>query len=393
MSGLAEISNTIERYRKELVELSRTIHHNPEIGGTEFIAMDVICSFMEKHGFSDIKKGIGELKTAFTAVCRVNGGGGLRIGFCAEYDALPEIGHACGHNLIAGASVAAAVALAECGASEPFEVVLIGTPDEEINGGKADLVRLGIFDDIDAAMMFHSGYGTSIHTESLACKTWLFGFRGKNAHAASEPEEGRNALDGVMLTFTNINYLRQYLREDTRIHGIIKDGGKASNVIPDYAVAEICIRSKDNDYLGYIEQRVMDCARAGALASGTELEVTLYGNPYDAMESNSVMEELFNDSLDEIGFVDIAKHTEKNGSIDMGNVSRVVPAIHPVISISEDVVIGHTREYAALCDTDKAYDIMLKAGKALAMTGFKIITLPGIIEKIRNEFSRLFLPQ
>ncbi len=387
MAGLKEITNAVEKYRQELVEMAGTIHHNPEIGGNEFIAMEAICGFLERHGFDDVQRGVGELKTAFTAVCKVNGGGGLRIGFCAEYDALPEIGHACGHNLIGGASVAAAVALAECGTDIPFEVVLIGTPDEEISGGKVDLIKLGIFDDIDAAMMFHSGYGTSIHTESLACKTWLFGYRGRNAHAASEPEKGRNALDGVMLTFTNINYLRQYLREDTRIHGIIKEGGKASNVVPDYAVAEICIRSKDNDYLAYIEERVMDCAKAGALASGTELEVTLYGNPYDAMESNTVMEGLFSESLDEIAYVDIAKHTEKTGSIDMGNVSRVVPAIHPVISISEDVVIGHTREYAALCDTQKAYNIMLEVGKALAMTGYKIITTSGMIEQIKSEFS------
>ncbi|MBI9106323.1 MAG: M20 family metallopeptidase [Spirochaetales bacterium] len=382
-----KIVSSLEKYRNELVALGRSIHRNPEIGGEEVFAADSICDFLSARGFR-VTRGLGGLPTAFTAVFRQGSGKPYRIGFCAEYDALPGIGHACGHNLIGIASVAAALSLAESGLKESFEVTVIGTPDEEGTGGKIDLIKAGIFEGMDAAMMFHPGYETQIHMTSLACRTYYFTFHGRNAHAASDPTEGRNALDGVMLTFTNINFLRQYLRDDVRVHGIIKDGGRAGNVIPDLAVAEITIRSVDNNYLIEVEQRVMDCARGAALASGTEVNITPFGNFYEAMVSNKLMEEIFRESLDEAGFIDLSRHEEGLGSIDMGNVSRVVPAIHPSLSLTPLMVPGHTAEFSALCDTPEAYEVMMTAGMAMALTAVKIISDPAVQEGIRLEFSK-----
>lgn len=388
MYGKEAIIRAVERYRKELISLGRYLHDNPELSGAEFRAAAKICSFLEKNGFTEIRKEVAGLPTAFTASRTVGGPGGFHVGFCAEYDALPDIGHACGHNLIAGASLAAALALGECGTMVPFKVSLIGTPDEEVKGAKVDLIKNGVFADVDVAMMFHPGIETRVHVRSLASRSWEFTFFGKNAHAASEPFEGRNALDGVILTFTNINALRQYVKDDVRIHGIIKEGGKATNIIPARACAEICVRSLDNTYLDEVENRVTDCARGAALASGTTLERKPYGNFYDAIVSNRVLADLFQESLNEIGFVDISKNTEGLGSIDMGNVSRVVPAIHPVLAVTERNTPGHTVEFAEACNTDTAYEVMLSAGKAMALTALRVIESSGLRNRIREEFKQ-----
>ncbi|MBN2051117.1 MAG: M20 family metallopeptidase [Spirochaetales bacterium] len=388
MNALDTMNKALKVHKKDLIALSKDLHTNPELSGEEYRSMERICSFLEARGFKNIEKGIGNLPTAFRAIKKIGDGEAVRVAFCAEYDALPDLGHACGHNLIAGASVTAGLLLSLCEAPPAFEVTIIGTPDEEVRGGKIDLIQAGVFDGLDLAMMFHPGFGTKINVRSLACRSWEFTFYGKNAHAAAEPIEGRNALDGVILTFTNINALRQYLKDDVRIHGIIKDGGKASNIIPDLAVAEICIRSNDNKYLLEVEQRVMDCARGAALASGTEVEITQFGNFYDAMISNPVLVELFKESLNDIGFVDVSRQTEGLGSIDMGNVSRIVPAIHPVLALTDKMIPGHTEGFADLCNTDKAYEVMLEAGKAMALTAYKVISSPELRSKMMKDFKR-----
>ncbi len=389
MNGKDTIISAVRKYGKDIIDLSRRLHNHPELSGSEFRSMADICDFLQQRGFSNISRGIGEQPTAFTATRTFGKGKRFHVAFCAEYDALPDIGHACGHNLIAGAGVAAALALCEVCTDIPCTVTVVGTPDEEVHGGKVDLIRAGVFKDVDIAMMFHPGFGTKIAVTSLACRSWDFTFIGKNAHAAAEPIEGRNALDGVILTFTNINTLRQYLKDDVRIHGIIKDGGKATNIIPDRATADICIRSIDNIYLDEVESRVMDCARAAALASGTEVEIVPNGNFYDAMVSNEVLADTFRESLDDIGFVDVSQHTEGLGSIDMGNVSRVVPAIHPVLAVTEHMIPGHTEEFARICNSPKAYEVMLQAGEAMALTAYKIITSPELRAGIREEFQKV----
>jgi amidohydrolase len=383
MSGFDAIKKKIEAEKSKLVEMGRAIHERPEIGGEEVFAADLLTSYLEEKGFK-VWRGVGGLSTAFMASF---GDDGFHVGFCSEYDALPDIGHGCGHNLIGLAGVAAGVALASSLGDKPGRVSIVGTPNEEDKGGKVDLVRTGVFDDVDAAMMFHPGCSTTIHVESLACKDYQFIFHGRSAHASSEPWEGRNALDGVIQTFNAINALRQYLKDDVRVHGIISEGGMAPNVVPDRAVADFIIRARDSHYLGEVVEKVIACARGAALTTNTVLEICESGYPYDAMISNRVMGELFKKSLAEAGYKIDSPHVEGRGSIDMGNVSRVTPAIHPVVAITDQWVPAHTREFTALCDTDEAYEVMLTVGEAMAITGLKIIQDEVLQQKIKGEFS------
>ena len=385
--GLEQINRIIAAEKEALIGLSREIHGHPELGDQEFYAVQVLCDYLAAKGFALQKEAAGQ-KTAFLATRRSSESEeGCHIAFCAEYDALPEIGHACGHNLIAGAAVAAAVALAGTAPGVPFTVSAIGTPNEEGRGGKIDLVRAGVFDKVDLAMMFHPDYLTCVDYASQACRTFSFTFHGENAHASGNPWDGRNALDGVILTFNGINALRQHLREDVRIHGMITDGGQAINIIPDRACVELCIRSIDNRYLDEVIEKVLNCARGAALATATELTVTETEYPYDAMLTNAIMGELFWESLKEVSDADWSEQEVGLGSTDMGNVSLVVPSIQPIIAITDREVAVHTAEFARLCDTPQAYETMLEVGKAMALAGFKILRDPALLKRIKEEFA------
>ncbi len=385
MSDYALIRQKIEDERGKLIEMARAIHKNPEVGGQEVFAVNLMTSYLEEKGFK-VWRGLGGLKTAFMASF---GDEGFHVGYCSEYDALPEIGHGCGHNLIGIAGVAAGVALAASLGGLHGRVSVIGTPNEEDEGGKVDLVRAGVFDDVDAAMMFHPGCSTSFDVESLACRDYRFIFHGRSVHASTEPWEGLNALDGVIQTFNGINALRQHLKDDVRIHGVISEGGLAPNVIPDRAACDFIIRARDSRYLAEVVEKVIACARGAAVMTGTNLEVTESGYPYEAMVSNKVMAELFAESLKEAGYAVRSPYKEGLGSIDMGNVSRVTPSIHPVVAITDQWVPGHTHEFTALCDSDEAYEVMLTVGQALAMTGLKILTNRALQQSIKDEFAAL----
>jgi len=383
MNDFQVIHDLVAEEKAKLINIAREIHHRPELGGKEFFAVELITAYLEKHNFS-VKRGIGGLETAFIAS---RGEEGYHIAFCSEYDALPAIGHGCGHNLIGIAGVTAGIALAACLGQLAGRISVIGTPNEEGEGGKVDLVRAGIFADVDAAMMFHPGCSTRIDVQSLACTDYNFIFHGRSAHASCEPWEGRNALDAVILTFNAINALRQHLKEDVRIHGIITEGGLAVNIVPERAAAQFCIRAKDNLYLETVVEKVKKCARGAALTTGTELEIKSSGHPYDAMTSNQTMAAVFSGSLDEAGYSIKSELEEGLGSIDMGNVSRVVPSIHPVLAITDKWLPGHTPEFTAFCDTEQAYEVMLAAGRAMAITGLKILQDPVLQQKIKEEFT------
>lgn len=380
------INELVEKEKEQLIRLSREIHRNPEIGDREHFACRLLCAYLENKGFTITRNAAG-LETAFIASFS-HKEGKPHIAFCAEYDALPEIGHGCGHNLIAVASVTAAAALAAAAADLgcSFRVTVAGSPNEEGRGGKIDLIKAGLFDHVDAAMMFHPGCSTRIQVTTLACREYFFIFHGQNAHAACEPWEGRNALDGVILTFNGINALRQHLKDDVRIHGVITDGGQSSNIVPARAEAQVCIRAADNRYLEEVVEKVFNCARGAALATGTELEIRESGHPYQAMISNPVLEEIFTEMLPTAGYREVLNVPEGMGSIDMGNVSRLVPSIHPVLAIADRFHPSHTAQFAQLCDTTHAYDTMLAAGKAMAMTAAKLILEPVLLEQARSAF-------
>lgn len=385
--GWKQIKETIAAEKENLVGLGREIHAHPELGDAEFFAVQILTGYLAAKGF-EVEKGTAGQETAFVATYRSHAEEkGCHIAFCAEYDALPEIGHACGHNLIAGASVAAAVALAGTSPGHPYTLSLIGTPNEEGRGGKIDLIRGGVFDHVDLAMMFHPDYLTCVNYKSMACRTFTFIFSGQNAHAAANPWDGRNALDGVILTFNGINALRQHLRDDVRIHGMVTDGGQAVNIIPDRASAEFCIRSMDNSYLDEVVEKVLNCARGAALATDTGLTIEETEYPYDAMLTNRTLGDLFWESLHEVSGRTWTEEEPGLGSTDMGNVSLVVPSIQPNVAITDDKVAVHTVEFARLSDTPQAYETMLVVGEALALAGFKALQDPSMLQRIKQEFA------
>jgi amidohydrolase len=380
------IIKEVEALKATLIETSDFICNNPELGNQEFNAMEKLITLLKSHSFS-IEASILDKPTAFRATY-IGKKPGPTIAYLCEYDALPGIGHGCGHNMIGTMSCGAAIALSKVLDMIGGKVVVLGTPAEESDGAKVDMAEQGIFKDIDVAMILHPDDKNHESGQSLAMDAIQFDFKGKSSHAASSPHEGINALDGVILTFTGINALRQHITPDARIHGIIKEGGKAANVVPDRAIAQFYIRASKKKYLKELVEKVKNIARGAALMTGAELEISNYEISYDDMNTNKALSDIFTDNLKYTGVADIHPARDSYGSIDMGNVSNVVPAIHPYISISDTPLIGHTTDFRDATRTDKAHDALLKGAAALALTGFDVIADHELLFKIKDEFNK-----
>lgn len=381
------IIETLEELREDFYEISTIIGENPELGHEEFKAATLLTEKLEQQGFR-VTRGICGLPTAFEAIAE-SGKPGPTIGIMSEYDALPEIGHACGHNLIGTMGIAAGIALSKVLPQTGGKVVVYGTPAEETKGGKVTMAEEGIFDQLDVAMMVHPLHSYVKSGSSLAMDAIQFEFFGKPAHAAASPEKGINALDAVLQTFSGINALRQHVTSDTRIHGIITEGGKAANVVPDYAVAQFYVRAKSRGYVNEVVQKVKAIAEGAALMTGATMKMSNYELSYDNMVTNETLSDLFTDSLIELGVPgdEISESRDGSGSLDMGNVSLVVPSIHPYIKICNELYSCHTTEFrdAALSDQGKA--AMILGAKAMSLTGLRILTEPETLTNIKKEFS------
>lgn len=377
-----KIIGFIELIRDELIDINRYIYENPETGYKEHKAQKILTDTLEKYGFKVEKNFLG-LGTEFRATY---GTGKPCIAYLCEYDALPEIGHGCGHNIIGTAGIAAAIGLSRVLDKTGGKVVVLGTPAEETSGAKVIMVEKGVFKDIDAAMMIHPSDETSESGISLALDALEFTFKGRAAHAASNPEYGINALNACIETFNMINALRQHVTSDVRIHGIITEGGIAANIVPEKAVARFYVRSLKRSTLNEVVEKVKNCARAAAMGTGASLEIRNYELSYDNMVTNRTLSKIFSHNLKECGIIDI--HGPKNslGSLDMGNVSHVVPAIHPYIKICREGIAAHTREFAEATQSDLANENMIKAACALAITGYDIITNSDLMNEIKQEY-------
>lgn len=381
-----EIAKAIDAASAAIIEASKAIHERPELGGEEVFASDTLVALLERNGFA-VERGTIGIPTAFRAA---KGKGKRKVAFLAEYDALPEIGHGCGHNLICGAAVSAGIGLGA--AIERLgldaEVLVFGTPAEETNGAKVEMAAKGVFDGLDAALMVHPNAGNYYLTESLALDPLEVEFFGKTAHAAAEPWEGKNALDAMILLFTAINALRQQIKPDARIHGIITDGGAAPNVIPEHSAAHFYIRAARRDYLDELKVKFEDCARGAAAATGTRYAMRSYETSFDEMRNNETLAERVRDYLSgPLGGGEFKRSPDSFGSIDMGNVSRVVPAVHVLVDIAEGGKLpGHTREFCEAAARPYAFEQMIKAGKALALAGLDVIEDSGFREKAKAEF-------
>ncbi|MCM3546240.1 M20 family metallopeptidase [Priestia megaterium] len=381
------INETINKLQDTFYDVSKYIGQNPELGHEEFKACKALTDVLKEQGFT-VEIGTCDLPTAFTAVYDSQKPG-PSIGFMAEYDALPDLGHACGHNLIGTMSIAAGIGLSKAVAETGGKVYVYGTPAEETRGGKVTMAEQGIFNHLDVAMMIHPYYCHQKSGRSLAMDAIQFEFFGKSAHAAAAPHEGINALDGVLQTFNSINALRQHVKPDVRIHGVITEGGKAANVVPDYAVAQFYVRASTRAYVDEVTEKVKACANGAALATGTKLKISNYEFSYDDMQTNQTLSDVYTNNLISLGVSEqsITEDQGDHGSLDMGNVSQVVPAIHPYIQICDDYFVCHTHEFREAALSEQGREAMILGAQTMALTGYDVLTNQALLQKIKEEFN------
>jgi len=380
------VLEAINQLQPMLIALSRRIHQNPEVKFEERKASRWLSEAAEGAGF-DVQKPLADLETAFRAHY-AGADAGPTVAFLAEYDALPKLGHGCGHNLIGPASLGAVLGLRSVMDELPGAVQLIGTPAEEGGGGKVILAEAGVFDNVDAAMMFHPSGKTILWKHALARRKLFIEFFGKAAHAASCPERGVSALDATIQTFQNINALREHMLDSARIHGIITHGGDAPNIVPDYASSLFYVRAMEDAYCDELLEKVKNCARAAALATGATVEMKMEG-AYRSLRTNRPLAQAFKDNLEALGWTfDEVDPAQGIGSTDMGDVSHRAPSIHPYLSIGPADLAGHSTEFVEAAFSDEAFDAMIAAAKALATTGLDVLLRPDLRVAIRADFEQ-----
>lgn len=377
------VEAVVDREAPNLLELSHTIHAGPELAFKEYEASRRLTDLLEESGFR-VDRGICDLETAFRATY---GEGKPAVAIIAEYDALPEIGHACGHNVIAAAACGAALALKEVEAGDRGTIVVMGTPAEEAGGGKAIMAKRGGFDGLDAAMMIHPGVRDTVMTWTLACCSLNVEYFGKEAHASARPEDGINALDALIQAFNGINALRQHIREKARIHGVILEGGAASNIVPAYAKGSFMVRAEDDDYLDELKRRVVGCLEGAAAATGARLEYQFDEYPYSPLRSNSPMAAAFADNLARLGRTAHPPNMARGaGSTDMGNVSALMPAIHPSLAIAPLGVSAHSPEFAKHAGGSGGDTGVVVGAKCIATTVLDLFHDPELLIRAREDF-------
>ncbi|WP_174865248.1 M20 family metallopeptidase [Pectobacterium polaris] len=387
------ISSSIEQHREEYIAISQDIHAHPETGNNEYYASGLLTDLLKKHHFT-VTLNVAGHETAFYAE-KDSGKPGPTIAYLAEYDALIDIGHACGHNIIGVTSLAAAIALAEVIDQTGGKVVVLGTPAEEgglrgkggINGNvKARFVEHGFLDTVDVALMVHPSGKTRLTGPSLANNHLYFHFYGKPSHAGSSPHKGVNALDALVLLYNGISVLRQQLPDGVRVHGIITNGGQAPNVIPEYASAHYYIRAKTREEVLALEPRIRAIADGVALATGTTVKIEHQVGPRDFL-INHTLNAILLEEFTEAGEVVDQNAKEGIGSTDAGDISHAVPTAHPTIKIGPDDLIGHTVPFREAANSPLGYAALLTGAQVLARTGLRLLTDARALQAAKDEFA------
>ena len=380
------IVQAVDRLADQLEALSHRIHGHPELAYQEVQACGWLSDFLTRQGYK-VEKGVGGVDTAFRGT--IETGDGPTIAILCEYDALPGIGHACGHNVIATAGAGAGAALAAVKAELPRgRIQVIGTPAEEGGGGKVKLINAGVFKDVDCAMMIHGFDRTILHQDLLGIARGTFEFSGKASHASADPWEGVNALDACIQMYNAVSMLRQQIRPDCRIHGIITSGGAAANIIPEYAASVFYVRAPRIDTMWDLFKRVTAAAEGAARATGCSLKVTQHDSVYEPMKSSRVMLDLFAANMKTAGLTEGAPIPDRLGSSDIGNVSQVIPAIQPMVAIAPPGMAIHTREFAEAAVKPLARAGMVAAAKTMALTTLDLLAEPARVQAAKDEFSR-----
>ena len=386
MSALKDaIGRAVDGLADELESLSRRIHTNPELGYQEVKASGWLSDFLTAKGFK-VEKGVAGVETAYRAT--IETGEGPTIAILCEYDALPGLGHACGHNVIATSGAGAGAALAAVRGQLPKgRIQVIGTPAEEGGGGKMKLIEGGVFTDVDCAMMIHGLDRTILHADLLGIVRVNFDFTGKAAHASADPWQGVNALDAVIQTFNAISALRQQVRPDVRIHGIITNGGQAPNIIPEAASATFYVRAATLDYMWEVYKKVVACAEGAARATGAQLRTVQVPTVYEPLKRNETLLGAFKVNLERLGDTPEPPDPSRLGSSDIGNVSQVIPAIQPYIKIAEAGTPIHSRAFAEAAVKPLARRGLVTAAKTMAMTTADLLADPALVRRAKDEFA------
>jgi amidohydrolase len=381
------IKQRIDELADELIEVSHAIHANPELAFKEFFACETLTNTLDKYGMAP-QTGVFTLETAFEAQLNSDSEGPT-VAILAEYDALPGIGHACGHNIIATSALGAALGLQAVTEQLPGRVRLIGTPAEEKGGGKEVMARAGAFQGVDAAMMIHPA-GVNLASMPCICVAEVrVIYHGRSAHASAMPHKGVNALDGLLLAYQAISNLRQHIRATERIHGIITEGGAAPNIVPDRTAGEFYVRAANETDLAKLKPRVQACFEAGAQGSGCEVEINWANVDYLDLNTNWPLADQFRSHAEDLGreFVPFDEAVKFGaGSTDMGNVSYRVPSIHPMLAVAPPNVVIHNPEFEKWAGSEKGDIAALDGAKALALTAADFLLSTGLQHEAKRAY-------
>lgn len=383
------LQSQVDEIKDRIIEIADYIHQNPEIGYAEYKASDLLCSELERQGFEVARKVAG-LPTAFKAVLKGKAER-PRLGILAEYDALPGLGHACGHNLSAASALGAALALAPLMPELEGTLAVFGTPAEEgvVENAGGKIVMLKEFEGLDAAMMMHALDMNTVICDSFNREALEIEFIGKSANAgnAEDASKGINALEGVMLFWHAVNAQRLLLKNDARIFGIITEGGVSPNIIPDRAVTRLQVRVEDDTYFQEVVEKVKNAARGAAQSIGAKVNIRAYANTYRSMLNNRTLAKVFEKNLCLQGIA-VENLSRRGVATDMGNVSRVAPAIHPFIAVAPKGTPWHSTESAKASTSAQAHEATIQTAKAFGMTVIDIVTDQGLAQAVRAEFEK-----
>lgn len=386
MNNLYEkITQSIESHLDDYMAMVKSMYENPEIGFKEYKTQKLLADYLIKAGF-ETKLSVA-CETDFVAEYKSAKNGPV-IAFMCEYDALPEVGHGCAHNLIAGIGIAAGEALKSIADEIGGTIRVVGTPAEENFGGKVHMAKAGVFDDVDAALMVHPGTKNGVGGKSNALNPVKFEFFGKNAHGC-QPQDGASALDAAVMTFMQINLMRQFVEPNTFIHGIIRDGGQAANVIPAYASMEYYFRAPTMKYAMEVTNKAIACAEGACKATGTTFKTSIYECPYEDTLINYALADMLTEKYQLLGVEDIEPVNEVGaGSTDVGSVSYVCPTIQGSIKIAETCVTGHSKEMAAATISEMGKNGLVKAAQGIAFVACDLICEPEKLQLVKDEFAK-----
>ena len=380
-----QISNKINSKINEYMTLVKEMYDHPELGFKEYESQKLLVKYLKEAGF-EVETNLA-VDTDFVATYKAEKDGPT-IAFMCEYDALPEVGHGCGHNLIAGIGIAAGEGLKEIIDEIGGTIKVVGTPGEENFGGKVEMVKAGVFNDVDVALMVHPGTKNGLGGKSNALNPVKFEFFGKNAHGC-HPQDGASALDAAVMTYMQINLLRQFVEPKTFIHGIMKEGGHAANVIPAYASLEYYFRAPTMKYALEVTEKAINCAKGACQATGTTFKTTIYECPYEDTLVNYGLAEMLKEKYEMLGVEDIQPVNEEGGgSTDVGSVSYVCPTIQGGIKIADSTVTGHSKEMAAATISKMGKEALLNASKAIAYVACDLICDKEKMNQIKEEFKK-----